>query len=201
MAVAATGSVIHLPFGERPQYGSPYPEGIAAGHLNPTGDATGGDITFTFLADAGFLYRFEGFQIARGSATRKFAHCISSHRWASSRSGLGASAFDLNWVLGADVVDTFSVYKMVGERSTGATGGAATTYDRDTVRRLPMGRTDAAILQTLFSATIVLGNIDTITHEAALWLTYWRKESLALPGFLSSFFEAPIVPTPLRVGT
>jgi len=42
-------------------------------------------------------------------------------------------------------------------------------------------------------------NTDTITNELVAVWTYWKKESLYLPGFLSAFYEAPAVPPLLRL--
>ncbi len=193
MAIALTTGVVHLPFGERPQYGSPYPEGLAVAHRAITGDASGNPLTLSILADAGFLYRLELLQVARGAAAIIQTHLITSHRWASDRSGLGDSAFDLNWQMVGLAATTFATYTLI-------TGSAARGPSPLTeIRRFPMGRTDNVPLQQLMLITFDI-NVDTITHEFAVVLTYWRKEALALPGFLSSFFEAPVIPTPLKQG-
>lgn len=185
MSIAATGEIIHLPFGERPAYGSPYPEGIAVGHIDQVGDASGNPITATFLADGGFLYRLELTQATRGGVDTTDWDYITSHRWATDKSGLGATAFDLNWV--------------AAQQSQGLSSFTSHTprvQDLAAIRRFPMGRTDKVALQTLLSWTAE--NTDTILYDFDVVLTYWRKESLSMPGFLSAFYEAPAAPTLLR---
>lgn len=196
MALAPTGGIIHLPFGDRPQYGSPYPEGIAVGHIAQTGDATGGTFSMTFVADGGFLYRLEGCQLARGATAVVTVDFITSHRWASDKSGLGVSSFDLNWPMGMSTVGAFSVFTP-GGRSVAVANEGISNDDLAMVRRLPMGRTDDTLLQTLMSVNIS-SNVNAVTHEMSVWLTYWRKESLYQPGFLGSFYEAPATPPILR---
>jgi len=197
MAIAATSGVVHLPFGERPQYGQPYPEGIAVAHIDQTGDASGGAFSMTILADAGFLYRFEGMQMARGVSTVIIVDYITSHRWASDKSGRGNSAFDLNWICAVDNATGFAVYKPGGARGTAVSTGG--NNDLAMIRRLPMGRLDNVLLQQLFTMNLS-ANTNTITHELSLWFTYWSKQSVYLPGFLSAFYEAPAVPPILRAG-
>lgn len=191
---------MHLPFGERPIYGSPEPEGIAVGFIDQDGDATGGDITFTYLADGGFLYRFEGLQVARGVAVGLTGSFLTSHRWATDKSGLGTSSFDLNHMLTYGLATGFAVYTPGNQRGSGGSSGGATPVPYMQLRRLPMGRTEDVALQVLLTITGAAWNVDTITHEAAIWLTYWRKESLYKPGFLQSFYEAPAIPNiPTRI--
>lgn len=184
MAIVTNTGVIHLPFGERPQYGSPYPEGIAVAHADVTGDASGGAVTVAILADGGFLYRLELMNATRSDVANVTLDVISSHRWATDKSGLGATAFDLNWLATRQAVGTFVVYTLRGE-------------DRDRIRRFPLGRTDKVALQTIWAVTFQT-NVNTIEYDVDLVLTYWPKESLAMPGFLSSFYEAPAVPPLLR---
>ncbi|KKK83232.1 hypothetical protein LCGC14_2795450 [marine sediment metagenome] len=189
MALATTLGMVHLPFGERPQYGSPYPEGMAVAHSDVADDASGGDHTFTILADGGFLYRLELVNLVRGSGTIANLHIITSHRWASDKSGLGNSAFDLNWdLIGASVLPGFSVY---GFNPLNNLGGVSM------LRRFPMGRTEGVALQQVINLTVI-SQVNTITNEMSFVFTYWRKESLYQPGFLSSFFEAPASPPLVR---
>ncbi len=194
MAIAVVSGVVHLQTGERLGYGSPYPEGIAVGHINQTGDATGGDITFAFNADGGFIYRFEGLQVARGAATNHQGDVLTSHIWAEQKSGLGTSAFQLNWILtyGRASFDVFMLGMPRGSGST--TPGEGSMALLQQLRRLPMGRLEKVASQVLLQINGSGWNDDTITHEASVWFTYWRKEAFALPGFLSSFYEAPEVP-------
>jgi len=189
VAIAVTGEIVHLELGRRFAYGSPYPLGFAVGHINQTGDASGGDLTFTFNADGGFLYRFEGFQLTVGQGVLiGDTHAITNHAWATEKSGLGTSAFSLNHIMQGTGMSTFAVYTIVGP-GDGESGG----YDASRMlRRLPMGSTRNVSLQVIFQASI--DNTNTVTHEASLWLSYWRKEALYLPGFMSAFMEAPEVP-------
>jgi len=191
MAIATSINLERLQTGERPQYGSPYPEGIAVAHSQITGDASGGIITWTILSDGGFLFRLEGIQIAIGTTTIDVVHMITSHRWASDKSGLGTTSFDLNWGLGFYLAASgFQVASLTGNNQT-------STIDALTqVRKLPMGRSENVSAQQVMFVTVE-GNIDTIDYQLAAWCTYWRKESLYLPGFLESFYESPVVP-PLR---
>lgn len=191
MAVAQTGGVVLLPFGERPQYGTPYPEGLGVSNINQVGDASGGDLTMSVLADPGTLFRLEGFNLARGVASIvNDAHIITSHGWVQDKSGLGVSSYDLNWLLEGQAAANFSVYLI--QHNTGDADSLAQ------IRRLPIGRLSGApgVAQQLMLMTI--DNVDTVTHALSVWFTYWRGESLSLPGFLSSFFQSPAVPPLIR---
>lgn len=157
-------------------------------------DASGGAHTFTFLADAGFLYRLELCNLTRGETTVRNVHAITSHAWAADKSGLGSGAFDLNYrMAGAPVGGTFSVYSLMNVISS---SGVPAVPE---IRRFPMGRLDKVLLQVLMSVTIPT-NTTGITNELSIVWTYWRKEATYRPGFLSSFFESPVVPTALKVG-
>jgi len=180
VAISVNTGIVHLPLGERPRYGSPYPEGIAVGHQDITGDASGGTIVNAFLADGGFLYRLELVNVTQSTANTNSVHIIQSSRWATDKSGLGAAAFDLNWHLIQVGRDGFSVYTPENQ-------------NMGMMRRMIMGRTDTVDLQTVASYHIG-SNVDTVVWDMDIVLTYWRKESLSLPGFLSSFYEAPAVP-------
>jgi len=61
------------------------------------------------------------------------------------------------------------------------------------MRRVPVGRTDQVIQQILFGFEMPT-NEDLTVYDFDLILTYWPTESLYRPGFLSSFWEAPLVP-------
>ena len=193
MAIAAAEAVVHLPFGERPEYGSPYPEGIAVAHREIVGDATGGNINLSFTAKSGFIYRLELVHLHILSATSFTSSINTSHRWAGDKSGLGGSSFLLTWPLSSLPGVTFKVYTLAT-----ATGGGGDTLQ--SIRRFPLGRLDklptGQVLVSFFTAL----QANLIVYTYSVVFTYWPKESLALPGFLSSFYEAPIVPTPLTVG-
>ena len=201
MAIQLASGVQHIQTGERPQFGSPYPEGIAVAARDITGDATGGVVSWTITADGGFLYRLEGLQVSRGAATIVTIHAITAHKWIANKVGVGSgsSAFDLNWFLGAASGNLaagggFAVYTLLG----GVLGQGGSPV-MEQIRRLPMGDIRKVTAQILASITVE-NNTDTVTHEFAAWFTYWRKESVYLPGFLSSFYEAPTVPSPLKIG-
>jgi len=182
VAIGVSSGLIHLPFGERPGYGSPYPEGIAVGHIDQEGDATGNPITATFLDDGHFMHRLELAQYTEGQEAGTRGSMITAHRWASDRSGLGATAFDLNWLM---------------EVISGSTANPFTQNNLEPsalamVRRFPIGRTDNVDLQILIS--IIASNQNTIAFDFNVVTTYWRQEALYRPGFLQSFWEAPFVP-------
>jgi len=182
VSIGISGGLIHLPFGERPGYGSPYPEGIAVGHIDQTGDATGNPITATFLDDGHFLHRLELAQYTEGQLAGTRGSLITAHRWASDRSGLGATAFDLNWLF-----DNIN-----GSAANPFTQNNLTPATLDMVRRFPVGRTDDVLLQILFS--FIASNQDAIAFDFNIVTTYWRQEAMYRPGFLASFWEAPFVP-------
>ncbi len=194
MAIAVNAGVVHMPFGERPQYGTPYPLGIAVAHATQTGDATGGAITLTVQADPGFLYRLEMFRLERGTSVLVNMDTITAHAWAQARSGFPVGSFDLNWVPERLQANTFAVYDMVASRNSGP-------GPIEAMKRFPMGRLAGAPgVAQLLAVWNVTSNVDTITHEWQFVATYWDRQALYLPGFLSSFFAAPEVPTQLKVG-
>jgi len=180
VAIDATSGMVHLPFAQRPGFGTPYPEGMAVAHIDVTGDATGGAISATILADGGFLYRFELFEGTQGDINNDDWDYITSHRWAADRSGRGAGAFDLNWITRRGLGTTFSNHRSFPE-------------DLQVIRRFPMGRTDNVALQTLFTVNVEV-NRNAIDYNFNLILTYWRTEATYRPGFLQAFWEAPVVP-------
>ena len=94
---------------------------------------------------------------------------------------VGANSFDLNWWLERrTLTPTFSTYTLY-----------AAAYPQ--IRRFPMGRTENAPLQIIMQF-IHETNTNTVTYDFDLICSYWKKESLYRPGFLMSFFEAPVVP-------
>jgi len=180
MAVAGSTGMEHLSFAERPGYGDPHPEGIAVAHAALTGDATGGTVGMTFLADGGFLYRLELANSTQGDATTSQVHAISSHDWATAKSPAPPGAFNLNWVFQQRLADIFRVHTL-----------DFTDYQQ--IRRFPIGRTQNVQLQTVFQMTND-DNTDTIIYEFDLVMSYWRKEAWYRPGFLSSFYDSPFIP-------
>lgn len=168
-----------LPFTERQLYSSPYPVGLAVGHVDMLGDASGGNVVCSFLVDGGFLFRAELFNWAADEATVREGSFITSHRMLTDRSGLGATAFDLNWIRLGNGDGGFVVYQ-------------PRVDDFARIRRIPMGRTDDVQLQTL-CAFFINTNVDTIVYDFDVIFSYWDVRSLIEPGFLQSFWEAPIV--------
>lgn len=192
MSLATNVGILHLPMGERPQYGQPYPEGIALAFSSVVDDASGGTHTFSINADPGFLYRLEFVNWSRGEGILRTLHAITVHRWASGKAPFGIAAFDLNWFLGGVAGAGFSVFTLAG-----ITGQDVLQQ----IRRFPMGAilgglAPGVAVQLMFLTNET--NTDTITNELAIGLTYWKKEALFLPGFLSSFYESPSVPPLLR---
>ncbi len=181
MSVAGTGELVRLAFTDRPRYGDPHPEGIAVGHIDLTGDATGGVVGATFLSDGGFLFRLELMAATSGVNTTSVMDAITSHEWATARSGLGALAFDLNWNL-ENHQSAFA----------GFTQFAPTEVDRQMIRRFPIGRTVDVSLQTVIQMNAI--NTNLLVYDFDIVCTYWRKEALSRPGFLASFWESPLVP-------
>lgn len=193
MALATNVAVEHLPLGERPQYGMPYPEGIAVASSAAPDDASGGSHTFSFNSDPGFLYRFELFNWTRGEATTRDLHLITVHRWAAGKHAGDAAAFDLNWDLSPHIfAGTATIYTI--------SGGGNQEMPRQ-LTRFAMGHAlgggAPGVSRLLLFATNE-ANTNTITNEVSAVWTYWRKEALYLPGFLSSFYEAPAVPPLIR---
>lgn len=191
MTKATVFGLDHIALGERPQYGMPYPEGIATAFASSADDASGGAHTFSLIADPGFIYRLELFNWTRGEATIRTTHAITVHSTLGAKTPDGPSAYNLNWFTLGTAGDGFTVYTFGGPGGT----------DIEQIGRLPMGAAlgggapgVAVQLMLLTNAT----NTDTITNELVIAFTYWRKEALYLPGFLSSFFESPAVPPLIR---
>lgn len=190
MAISSVKVVTHLGFGERPQYATPYPEGIAVSHHDVTGDLSGGNIVFSILASPGFLYRYE---MVRGNLDVDVAEdwdLILTHAWATDRSGLGDGAFNINHIMFRSVGSGAEV-----QLEPDISGGR---YDH--MHRFPIGSIAAGVPQLIAQVTVPT-NTNTRVYDLNTVWTYWRKEAMHLPGFLSSFFEAPAVPPLLRTLT
>ncbi len=195
MALATTLGVTHVDLGERPQYGQPYPDGIAVASSQAVDDASGGTHTFSILADPGFLYRLELVNWTRGEETLRVVHAITVHRWIAAKTPDILASFDLNWFLHGATGSSFSQYTIGASPQAGASDNMAQ------LRRFPMGAAlgggAPGVAVQLMLLTVSL-NVDTITNEISVVWTYWRKEALYLPGFLSAFYEAPTVPPLVR---
>lgn len=197
MALATTVAVTHIPFGERPQYGQPYPEGIAVA-VDDTADASGGDHTWTILADPGFLYRMELFNFTRGESGNRVIHVITAHRFFAEKDPGVNTSFDLNWFTSRRANTAFSVYDLAGGGDT----GPVTKPPIEMISRLPMsGPLGAPGVATQLMHITLIGQSNLITNEIAVTWTYWRKQALYRPGFLSAFYEAPAVPPLIRLPT
>lgn len=190
MAISNVQSVTHLSFGERPEYGQPYPDGIAVARQDVVGDVSGGAITFNVNAPPGFLYRYE---MIRGNITVDVAEdweLTVIHAWATDRTDLGAGAFN-----------TF--HKMF--RSNQPSGIVELEPDigggrYEVLHRFLIGSVAAGVDQ-LIAQIRVPTNTNLRVYNLISVFTYWRKSALYLPGFLSSFYEAPAIPGLLRPQT
>lgn len=183
MAIADNVAMTHVAFGDRPRYGSPYPEGVALGRSSVTGDLTGGNIVVSFQADGGFLYRFEAFHAEKDQvAVNEDWVVLFIHGWATEKTDFGTGAFNVLHKLGRELntVPGILTYTMSDREQFPA-------------RRFPLGRVDSTADQLLAQLTIGT-NTDGANYLAQFVCTYWRKEATYLPGFISSFYEAPVVP-------
>lgn len=179
MALTPSTTLVHLPLGEREDYGSPYPAGLAVGHIDQIGDASGGAITASFLALDQFLYRLELMNVTKDDEGANDVDVITVHEWATAASGFGDFAFSLNWNLTQTSRGGFSVYQLRPE-------------DLSQIRRFPIGSVTPEAGQFV---AVIRSEDNTL---ADVWdydvvFSYWPKTALFLPGFLSSFFEAPEV--------
>lgn len=191
MALATTVGVEHIPLSERPQYGQPYPDGIALAQSQVADDASGGAHTWTISADPGFIYRMELFNLTRGETTSRVFHAVTVHRWIAAKSPGALAAFDLNWTLLQQASSGFGVYSL---------NSAIASY-MPQIRRFPMGAALGGGAPGVSAQLMVITNPTNttgITNELSVVWTYWRKEALYLPGFLSAFYEAPAVPPVVR---
>ena len=196
MTLATTVGVVLLPFGERPQYGQPYPEGFAVAYSEAADDNSGGDHTFTVVADGGFIFRLEAFNFFRGSTTAEICTMLTSHSWATARSGFPSGAFDMFWPCpGTSTGDGSSTYKIADVAAT-TSGDSAMQM----LKRFPWGRTDNVSLQQLAFLKVDT-QVNTVTNAVGWVWSYWRKSALYQPGFLSAFWEAPAVPPLIKLPT
>ncbi len=183
MSIATTTGIALLPFAERPLFGDPYPIGLAVGDTLITGDATGGTVGTTFLADGSFLFRLEMVQVVKGDGLSTAVNMITAHTMLADRSGR-PNISQLNWILPSFSGNGFRVFTpMPGDYAM--------------MHRIPLGRTDRVTAQQLIALENE-NNVDTISYSFSVVLSYWRQEALFLPGFLQAFWEAPVVATPLR---
>lgn len=185
MAIAASGAIIRAPFARRQGYGGVEAQGMAAGHVDVTGNATGGAISASLVTDGGYLYRLELLQASIGSGSGQDVDVITSHRWLEDRTGLGLTALDLNWVTIRTIETSPSAFQIhtLPEPAMAM------------LRRVPIGRTDDALLSFVVSFNTT--NTDLLLYDFDAIFTYWRKESLYRPGFLEAFQGEPRTLTPL----
>jgi len=175
--------LIHLPFAERQEFASPYPLGFAVTKDQVTGDASGGIVQWLIAGKGGFFYRVESVTAKKESAAADKFELLTSSRWMSDRSGLGATSFDITWMLELFASATFA--------ESSATLRIA---DLQQLRRMPIGIESHVALQTLFR--FIVNNENTTEFTVRLVLSYWSTQSLQLPGFMASFMEAPPAPLP-----
>jgi len=178
VAVSVSSGIVHFPSTVLPGFGAPNPEGLAVGHVDATGDLSGGLTSMSLLADGGFLYRLELFNATRDNADADQASLITSHRWATDKSGLGVSAFDLNWIL----ENVSSSQQVFGNQKL-------QLNDYQMIRRFPLGRTDAVAAQ--FIMTFLADNVDATVYDIDAVFSYWPKTAMFRAGFLQSFNEFP----------
>jgi len=182
VSVSDTVALTQVSLGERPRYGSPYPDGIAYGRAAVVGDASGGTVTLQFTAEGQFLYRLENLIGTKDDQLSASPELLLQSAWLSDRSpDLALGEMNL-------------LYVMEGKGFGNGGAGFVPALDAQAMfRRTPLGRfipTGAALLiQTIDS-------LNTDLAEYQLWavLSYWRKEATYLPGFWSVFLQSPEVP-------
>jgi len=182
MALTPSTTLVHLPFAAREAYESPYPEGIAVGHIDQTGDGSGGAITASVLAVDQFLYRLELIAATVDDEVTDDLSILTVHEWATVQSGFSAGAFSLNWQMSQFALGGFSTF-------------TPNNRDLPMIRRFPLGSLTPGAGQFITVFTVQTNN------NGAVWdfdcvFSYWPKTALYLPGFLSSFWEAPEVAPP-----
>jgi len=182
VALTPSTTLVHLPFAQRVEYGQPYPEGIAVGHIDQTGDVSGDPITASFLAQDQFLYRLELVQSTHNSEATSDTSVQLIAGWANEQSGFGTGAFSLNW-------------QMPVKNGGGFAAHSLASGDLLAARRFPLGDVRPGAGQ--FIAVITSAdNINANVFDYDVVFSYWPKTALYLPGFLSSFWEAPEVAPP-----
>ena len=180
MSISASGTINRLASAQVPAYGSPNPEGVAVCNIAVTGDASGGTISGGIVSSGQFLYRLELFHITQNVAGADTADVFTLHDWATQAFGFGANSFDILWPLLNTALETGQAYSFL-------------QADMDQIKRIVLGSVrNVGVLNILFFDGI--SNVDTTVYKIVAMFTYWRKEALALPGFLQAFYEAPFVP-------
>lgn len=187
MSISASATIVRIPSAGVPAYASPNPEGLAVAHIDVTGDASAGTISGGMVSSGQFLYRLEAFNINRfDTVAQGGAELFTLADWATVGAGFGPNSFDLLWDLAFE---------------DNGTSQRLTLRDRyfDQIHRIPLGSLrNVDVTNVLFYQG--LANTNTVVHDISAMFTYWRKEALALPGFLQSFYEAPFVPGGLALG-
>jgi len=183
--VAVSGSIElrHVEFGLRRRYGDAHALGLALGHVEITGNGSGGNVTHIFTAPTGFLYRLEALNAIRADVITDTANVIFTHVMLEANAGLGSADLNLSYPL---------------ERAPTGTAGGHTirTADRQSERRIPIGQTERGPVTTVCQVTFNT-NTNTVVYLATVVLAYWRQEAMFRPGFLSAFWETPILDLPL----
>jgi len=181
MSISASGTIVRMPSAGVPAYASPNPEGLAVCHIDVTGDGSAGTISGGIVSSGQFLYRLEAFVIVRfDSILQLIPELFIFPDWATVGAGFGANSFDI-------------LYNMeVGDNGVTQRITLRRRY-QEQVRRIPLGSLrNVAVTNVLFYQGLT--NTNTVVHDISAFFTYWRKESMALPGFIQSFYEAPFVP-------
>jgi len=180
MAISASGTINRIPSAGVPAYASPNPEGVALCDISVVGDGTAGAISGGIVSSGQFLYRLELFNMIRGDSAGDDVEVFTLHDWATVGAGFGANSFDILWPM--------ENINQIGQQSY-------SFFEKDMrmIRRFPLGSVrKVGVTNILFYQAFA--NTDTILYSIRAVFTYWRKEALALPGFLQSFYEAPFVP-------
>jgi len=180
MAINVTEALRLLPFTNREAYSSPYPVGLAIAAAVDTGDATGGTASFTLEAPGEHLFRIEQLKMGRSDAVTTSGLATLSEQFLADRTSFGSSLFDHDWIMDAIAEDLFTT-----------TQYRLDPADLKQMRRIPIGT--ARHVAAFNIAIMRMSNIDTIAYTFEIVLSYWEITALKEPGFLQSFWEAPIV--------
>lgn len=186
LTVTATVEITRLPFAKREGFGGPYPDGLAVAFATITGDGSMGVAEALFTTPAGFFYRLEIAQATRSDVPASIEALLRCRAdWLSQASPFQSGSLSFDQAMnGTSILSgSFTLFE--------------TTRDANYLRRIPFGFLGGvAPTATGVVVEMQIPNDNLIVYNFRTILTYWRRESFYLPGFLSSFFEAPVVPEP-----
>jgi len=181
MSVTETLVLRRQAFVQDPSYANVHPEGYAVGYLRQTGDATGGSVIAFFDSDPGFIYRLESVRHRRQDAVASVVEFLINDWWL---------------VKGLDYVDqAASIFDVLMAETVMSLGHDYTlsVTARDTFRRVPVQTT---IQQPTICSIANRTNTNAAIYHSRVIFSYWRKDTLTKPGFMSGFLEAPFPPRP-----